>query len=136
MFSFGKKKKSAAYETPTERDGQCDGAGRKKDATPRCDESAASTSSTPRRRSVFGKKKTSEATTPRDDSNEGLLVGEDVVLVSKVDGFEELQGQRAEAILYDFFERSYTIIFPDGRRLQCDPDGLKKAPASARRFSL
>lgn len=56
-----------------------------------------------------------------------MLVGEDVV-IRGLDGWDELDGAYAEAILYDYHEQLYTVVLPgNGRRLQARVANLTKS---------
>ena len=55
-----------------------------------------------------------------------MKVGEDVTLRG-VEGWEELEGQRAEAILYDYYEKLYTVVLhANGQRVEVSAACLRK----------
>ena len=128
VLSFGKSKKKKA--TTGADDGSNDAAnGDDNHASTPAPPPDPSPKTTPRRRFSFGRrpKRASEAqpaTLPAAD--EGMLVGEDVT-IRGLDGREDLEGVPAEAILYDFYEKLYTVFLSrNGRRLQVAAENLKK----------
>ena len=83
----------------------------------------------PRSASIFsrgGGKAKSElaATVPEHD---GGMVGKDVV-IRKLQGREDVEGVRGEAVLYDFYERMYhVLLYEHGQRVHAPPESLNVA---------